>query len=72
MEEASRKDNASYEHLDVEELLEKNHQQAKNYITSKLRKHQIMKIYRAAENKSKVRDYVCHKTTETVTKKKTI
>ena len=55
--------------IDGEELLEKNHQQAKNYITSKLRKHQSMKIYRAAENKSKVRDYVCHKTTETVTKK---
>ena len=54
---------------DVEELMEKNHQQAKKYITSKLRKHQMTKIYKAAENKSKVRDYVCHKTTETVTTK---
>ena len=43
--------------VDVE-LIEKNHQQAKKYITSKLRKHQMTKIYKAAENKSEVRDYV--------------
>ena len=53
---------------DVEELMEKKHQQTKKSITSKLKKHQITNIYRASENKSKVRDYVCHKTTETVTK----
>ena len=55
--------------IDVEDLIEKNHQQAKKYITSKLRKHQMTKIYKAAENKSKVRDNVCHKTTETVATK---
>ena len=36
--------------------------QAKGYVNNKLKEHQIRKIYSAAEEKSKVRDYICNKT----------
>ena len=51
--------------IDEEELLTKKQPQAKKYITEKLKEYQINKIYKAAEIKSKVRDYI--KTRATVT-----
>ena len=39
------------------------------YITEKIKEYQINKIYQTAETKSKVRDYICYKTRETVTTK---
>ena len=53
--------------IDEEELLTKKQPQAKKYITEKLKEYQINKIYKAAETKSKVRDYICNKTRATVT-----
>ena len=55
--------------IDEEELLTKKQPQAKKYITEKLKEYQINKIYKAAETKSKVRDYICYKTRATVTAK---
>ena len=59
--------------IDEEELLTKKQPQAKKYITEKLKEYQINKIYKAAETKSKVRDYmyICNKTRATVTAKST-
>ena len=50
--------------INHEEHLSKTKNQAKKYIIEKLKACQIKKIYIAAENKSKVRDYVCNKTRE--------
>ena len=55
--------------IDEEELLTKKQPQAKKYITEKLIEYQINKIYKTAETKSKVRDYICIKTRATVTAK---
>ena len=55
--------------IPIEEVLEKNQTQAKQYISNKLKEHQINKIYKAAEEKSKVRDYVCNKTRKTITER---
>ncbi len=47
--------------IPIDELKTKNKEQAKRYITKKL-----SKIYKAAETKSKVRDYICNKTWKTM------
>ena len=52
--------------INHEELMSKTKYQAKKYIIKKLKAYQIKKIYIAAENKSKVRDYVCNKTRESI------
>ena len=52
--------------IDLDEILPKNPKQAKRYINTKLKEHQIKKIYLAAEEKSKVRDYICNKKRFTV------
>ena len=48
--------------INTEELLGKTPNQAKRYVNNKLKEHQIRKMYSAAEEKSKVRDYICNKT----------
>ena len=48
--------------INTEELLGKIPNQAKRYVNNKLKEHKIRKIYSAAEEKSKVRDYICNKT----------
>ena len=52
-----------------EQLLAMSPYQLKRQITDRLRDHQMGKIYKAAENKSKVRDYICNKTRKSVAKK---
>ena len=52
--------------IPIDELKTKNKEQAKKYITKKLKEYQISKIYKAAETKSKVRDYICNKTRKTM------
>ena len=42
------------------ELLSKNPKQAKRMVRNRLENYQTHKIYKAAENKSKVRDYICY------------
>ena len=44
--------------INTEELLRKKNNQAKGYVNKKLREHQIRKIYSAAEEKSKVQEYI--------------
>jgi hypothetical protein len=43
------------------ELLIKTKYQAKRFVNQKIKDHQGTKIYKAAETKSKVRDYICQK-----------
>jgi hypothetical protein len=57
--------------INEEDLITKNPIQAKKYITQRLMEYQINKIYSAAENKSKVQDYIWNKTRETIMKKPT-
>jgi hypothetical protein len=52
--------------IPIDELKTKNKEQAKRYITKKLNDFQISKTYKAAEIKSKVRDYICNKTWKTM------
>ena len=52
--------------IDEEEIMEKKQPEAKKYINKKLKEYQINKIYKTAETKSKVRDYICNKTRDAV------
>ena len=45
--------------IEIDELLSKSKLQTKKFLTSKQKEYQINKIYKAAEDKSKVRDYMC-------------
>ena len=49
-------------------LLSMSKHQAKAYIHKQVKNYQRQKIYKAAENKSKVRDYVCLKNREDILK----
>ena len=55
--------------IEIDELLSKRNLQTNKFPTSKLKEYQINKIYKAAEDKSKVRVYVCNKTKKAVMEK---
>ncbi len=42
---------------------------AKKYIDKKMTQYQVQKIYTAAESKSKVRDYICHRSRDIMLKR---
>ena len=52
--------------IDEEEIMAKKQPEAKKHIIKKLKEYQINKIYKPAETKSKVRDYICNKRRDAV------
>ena len=56
--------------IEIDELLFNSKLQPKTFLTSKLKEYQIINVYKAAENKSKViRDYLYNKTRTAVMEK---